>query len=122
MKTVIVVSALFFVACSHHSSDATTPSGTRAAASEADSDPVVDPTLPSWAPRSCSNYHAAVVKLLGCEAVPRDARDAAKAKYDADHAKWQAMQEQPQGAIEDVRQSCADDAKTVRGQLTDSCR
>ena len=122
MKTLIVASALLFAACSHHSNDATTPSGPVATASDADSDPSVDPTLPSWAPRSCAGYHTAVVKLIGCEAVPRDTRDAAKTKYDADHAKWQAMQDQPQGAIEEVRQSCADDAKLVRGQLTESCR
>jgi len=125
MKTLIVSSALFFAACSHHNNDATTPSAPSVAASDGDSDsddPSVDPTLPSWAPRSCLRYHTAVVKLIGCETVPQLTRDAAKVRYDADHAKWQAMKDQPQGAIEEVRQSCADDAKLVRGQLTESCR
>lgn len=122
MKSLIVLSALVFGACSHHSNDATTPSGTSTAASDSDADPMVDPTLPSWAPRSCKAYHAAVVNLLACEAVPQDARDAAKAKYDADHATWQAMQDQPQGAIEQVRQRCADDATAVRAQMTGKCQ
>jgi len=122
MKTLIVISALLFGACSHHSNDATTPSAPSTAASDDDSDPSVDPTLPSWAPRSCVRYHTAVVKLIGCEEVPQLTRDAAKVRYDADHAKWQAMQDQPQGAIEEVRQSCADDTKLVRGQLTERCR
>ena len=122
MKTLIITSALFFAACSHHSNDATTPSGPSTVASGGDSDPSVDPTLPSWAPRSCTGYHAAVVELIDCEAVPQETRDATKAKYDADHVKWQAMQDQPQGAIEEVRQGCADDAKAVREKLNGKCR
>ena len=126
MKSLIIISTLFFGACSHRSNDATTPSGTSTATSasdtDGDTDPAVDPTLPSWAPRSCRGYHAAVVRLIDCEAVPKDTRDAAKAKYDADHAKWQAMQEQPQGAIEEIGQSCAGDAKAVRAQMNGKCR
>jgi hypothetical protein len=123
MKSLIVISALFFGACSsHRSNDATTPSGPSTSASGAEADPAVDPTLPSWAPRSCTDYHAAVVKLVACEAVPQDTRDAAKAKYDADHAKWQAMQDEPQGAIEEVRQACADDAKAVGDQMSGKCQ
>jgi len=122
MKRLIVISALFLGACSHRSNDATMPSGPSTAASDRDTEPSVDPTLPSWAPPSCKHYHAAVVKLIACEAVPQATRDAAKAKYDADHAKWQAMQEQPQGAIGEVRQSCADDAKAVGEQMTGKCQ
>lgn len=118
----IVISALFFGACSHHSNDAKAPGGTSTAASDNDQEPPVDPTLPSWAPRSCSGYHAAVVKLIDCEAVSQDTRDAAKSKYDAEHAKWQAMQDAPQGAIEEIRQSCADDTKAVRDQMNEKCR
>ena len=122
MKSLIVLSALFLGACSHRSNEPTTPSGPPTAASDTDTEPSVDPTLPSWAPPSCKRYHAAVVRLIECEAVPQATRDAAKAKYDADHAKWQAMQDQPQGAIEEVRQSCADDAKAAREQMTGKCQ
>jgi hypothetical protein len=122
MKSLIVLSALFLGACSHRSNDATTPSGSSTATSDTDTEPSVDPTLPSWAPPSCKRYHAAVVKLIDCEAVPQATRDAAKAKYDADHTRWQAMQQQPQGAIEEVRQSCADNAKAVRAQMIGTCQ
>jgi hypothetical protein len=122
MKILIAISALFFGACSHPSNDATTPRGPSTAVSDTDSDPSLDPTLPSWAPGSCKNYHAAVVQLIDCEAVPQDTRDAAKVKYDADHAKWQAMQDEPQGAIEDVRQGCANEAKAVREHINGKCR
>ena len=122
MKSLIVISALVFGACSHHSNDPTTPSGSSNTASSTDTDPTVDPTLPSWAPRSCTGYHAAVVRLIDCEAVPQATRDAVKAKYEADHAKWQAMQEQPQGAIEEVRQSCASDAMAAREQMNGKCQ
>jgi hypothetical protein len=122
MKPLIVISALLFGACSHRSNDATAPSGPSTAASGPDTEPPVDPTLPSWAPRSCTGYHAAVVKLIDCDAVPQETRDAARSKYDADHAKWQAMQDVTQAAIEEVRQSCADDAKVVREQMNEKCR
>ncbi|MBC7976018.1 MAG: hypothetical protein H7138_13685 [Myxococcales bacterium] len=123
MKSLIVMSALLFGACSHQNKDATTPSGSATSASGAGAeDPMVDPTLPSWAPRSCRVYHAAVVKLVGCEGVAQEARDSAKAKYDADHAKWQAMQDQEQAALDAVGQGCTDDAASVRAQLTDACK
>ncbi len=122
MKSLIAISALLFAACSHRANDATSPNAPPTVASDPETDPAVDPTLPSWAPRSCAGYHTAVVKLVACDAVPREARDAAKAKYDADHARWQAMQDQPQGAIEEVRQRCADDAKAAREQMSGKCQ
>jgi hypothetical protein len=112
---------LLFGACSHQNKDATTPSEPASGAG-AEAEPSVDPTLPSWAPRSCTTYHAVVVKLVACEAVPQETRDGVKAKYDADHAKWQAMQDQPQGAIEEVGQRCVEDAAAVRAQLSATCQ
>jgi hypothetical protein len=119
MKSLIMFSVLLFAACSHRSGDATTPGGAATAAS--DTEPAVDPTLPSWAPRSCSGYHAAVIKLAACEAVPQETRDAATAKYDADHAKWQAMQDQPQGAIDEVGQYCSTEMKAAQEQMSGKC-
>jgi hypothetical protein len=121
MKSLIVISALCFGACSHHSNDATTPREPSTAASSTDTNPSVDPTLPSWAPRTCTDYHAAVMKLIDCGAIAQETREAARAKYDADHARWQGMKEQPQGAIEEVRQSCAADTKAVQQQMNGKC-
>jgi hypothetical protein len=121
-KILMVLSALVVGACSHHSNDSTMtqPPPSTTVASD-NGEPPIDPTLPSWAPPSCSHYHRAVLKLISCEAVAQNVRDAAKSKYDADDAKWRAMTDQPQGAIEAVRQSCADAATSARDQLAGRC-
>jgi hypothetical protein len=35
----------------------------------------VDPTVPSWLPKSCIAYHRAVVQAINCEAVDQGTRD-----------------------------------------------
>jgi hypothetical protein len=114
----LIFSCLVVAACSHDAAPAHPTNATAAA----DTDPPVDPTLPSWAPRSCSGYHAAVVNFLACEAVSKETRDVVRTKYDLDQAKWQAMENQPQGAIDGVRQSCSEDWHSVKMQMEGKCR
>jgi hypothetical protein len=122
MKSLIALSLVIFAACSHHNNDTTTMPASNATEATGDAEPAVDPTLPSWAPHSCSGYHAVVVKLVSCEAVSQEARDAVKTKYDTDHTKWAAMTDQPQGAIEEVNQGCKNDWQSVRAQLEGKCK
>jgi hypothetical protein len=65
-----------------------------------------DPTLPSWAPRECTAYHAAVVRLAECDAVPEETRNVVKTQYDTDDARWRAMHDRAPEQLEYVRDDC----------------
>ncbi|MDB4958738.1 MAG: hypothetical protein JWO36_6307 [Myxococcales bacterium] len=119
MKFTLGLLLLGLVACSHNHTDANNPQ--LASAESEPNEPPVDPTLPSWAPRSCAAYHTAVVEALACEAIPQDSRDAIKGKYEASNAGWQAMHDAPQGTIDQVRASCTEDMKAVRAQSDGKC-
>ncbi len=102
MKTMLTL--VLVAACSHSEPPPVTPLPpveTTAAA-----DPLIDPTLPSWAPRSCASYHAAVVRVLDCDALEGTKKAQIKAQYDVDHAKWDAMHDEPLDAISQVGEDC----------------
>ncbi|HET9990072.1 MAG TPA: hypothetical protein VFQ65_16190, partial [Kofleriaceae bacterium] len=84
-------------------------------------DNAVDPTLPSWAPRSCKAYHTAVVNLTGCTQVAQDVRDRVSAKYAADNKAWHDMQNATQADLDQVKLSCGDEAASVKAQITNDC-
>ena len=117
MKLTLALFAL--VACSHQEPAATTPPATSPAqptetVAAADPEPMVDPTLPSWAPRSCSGYHAAVVRALDCDAIGATKRAQIKADYDVEHAKWVAMHDEAPETVNQVGETCQSDLKSLR--------
>jgi hypothetical protein len=116
MKTLIAC-VLFVAACSHDSKSPAEPTQPSASAAAGD----VDPTLPSWAPRACKAYHAAVVNLAGCTQVAQDVRDRVTAKYDADNKAWHDMQNATQSDLDQVKLSCGDEANSVKAQITNDC-
>jgi hypothetical protein len=118
MKTLIAC-VLFVTACSHDSKAPAEPSQRTTTAAAGDD--AVDPTLPSWAPRSCKAYHAAVVNLTGCTQVAQDVRDRVSAKYDADNKAWHDMQNASQTDLDQVKLSCGDEAASVKAQITNDC-
>ena len=84
-------------------------------------DPMVDPTLPSWAPRSCSAYHVAIVRFVSCTLGDAARRETAREAYDATTRRWHEMHDLPQGAIEDVRASCATETGRIRALTDPNC-
>jgi hypothetical protein len=114
----LALSCLSVTACSHEKTQGTTA---EAHSSPDSSDPQVDPTLPSWAPKTCNAYHKAVVEAQGCEAIDQATRDAMRTKYDAADQSWRAMQNAEQGDIEKVRVACADEAKSVHEASDGKC-
>ena len=124
MRTTLATLLFGIVACSHSQPAAQTP-GTPGAATEpgttADADEQIDPTLPSWAPRACSGYHAAVVRALSCDEIAQPARDLIKKTYDARHDGWQALTDAPQGKIDEIGKQCRDDAQSVRTEHAGKC-
>ena len=111
---------LALTACSHHQSAPTTPASSSSEVS-AEDEPAVDPTLPSWAPRSCSAYHAEVVQAAACEEIAQATRDSIKRKYDTANDAWQAMHDAPPGELDAIKVICVEDAKSVHRERVGKC-
>jgi hypothetical protein len=111
---------LGLAACGH-SKSADTTNNLTATTPPGPDDPSVDPTVPSWAPRSCVAYHKAVVQALACEPVAQARRDEIKAKYDADSDAWRAMHDAEPGKIQEVGLACTGATDSVRGEIVGTC-
>jgi len=110
---------LALAACGGKSSDSkTTPSPTPG---EVAADDMVDPTLPSWAPRSCKAYHTAVVKAYDCTEIAQATRDDIKTKYEAANTSWHDLQDAQQSTIDQINILCTDDVKYVTSQAEGKC-
>jgi len=101
-------------ACSKSKPANTTTTGAETTASAGDTP---DPTLPSWAPSSCKQYHVSVVKLSGCTAVAQAERDAVTAKYDADTKAWHDMTNAQQSDLDRVGTECSQLDAEVKAKL-----
>ncbi len=128
MKRLLICSLFGLFACHHDaapqtpgSSTGTTGEGGTAQAGDEDEGPAVDPTLPSWAPRSCKGYHAAVVKIAACNDIDQAARDQATKKYDADNKGWHDMTNASQSDLDQVQTACRDSRKSVNEQMAGKC-
>jgi hypothetical protein len=82
---------------------------------------MVDPTLPSWAPHSCAQYHTAVVRYVGCETEDAAKRETARQDYEKADKSWQDMHDLPQGAIDEVGKSCESNRDQVKAQTSATC-
>ena len=102
-------------ACSKSKPANTTTTGGGETTASADDLP--DPTLPSWAPRSCKQYHVSVVKLSDCQAVPQEERTAVTAKYDADAKAWHDMTNAQQSDLDRVGTECSQFDAEVKAKL-----
>lgn len=119
MKKLLLAALLAGVAACHgHSSSNTTPSSGTTAAGD---DPQVDPTLPSWAPKSCVAYHKAVVEASGCYGIDTETREQIKTSYDTANNGWQAMHDAQQADIDQVQASCASEEQKVRAAMEGKC-
>lgn len=110
MKTLLAL-ALVLSACSHHS-DAKSPSGPTG---------MVDPTLPSWAPRSCAAYHVAVVEATECMEIDQGTRESIKTKYEAANTSWHDLHDTRQEVIDQISMLCTEDVKFVHEQGAGKC-
>ena len=106
-------------ACGGKSSDSkTTPSPTPG---EAAADDMVDPTLPSWAPKSCKGYHTVVVKAVDCAEMDQASRDQIKGKYEASNTAWHDLQNATQAQIDEIGTSCTTDHNHVHEMAAGKC-
>lgn len=105
-------------ACGGKSSDSKNPGSP---GGTGDADDMVDPTLPSWAPKSCKAYHTAVVKAFECNEIEQATRDDIKNKYEAANTSWHDLQDARQETIDQIQLLCAEDVKYVHSQADGKC-
>lgn len=118
----LIASCLLALAACHHDAPASSTSPTAPVETGAtDTDPDVDPTLPSWAPPACRGYHAWVVKYSACNEIEQSSRDTVAAKYDADLKKWHDTTNATAEELDAVKTSCAADRKSVKDQMAGKC-
>ena len=110
MKTFFAL-ALVLAACSHNS-DVKSPSGPTG---------MVDPTLPSWAPSSCTAYHVAVVEATDCLEIDQGIRESIKTKYEAANTSWHELHDTRQEIIDQISMLCTEDVKYVHEQGAGKC-
>lgn len=108
-------------ACSHKSDTKTPASGGGAGGATEDDSAMVDPTLPSWAPKTCKSYHTVVVKAVDCTEIDQGTRDAIKAKYETQNTAWHNLQDAPAERITEIGQECQTDHDTVHAQAAGKC-
>lgn len=117
MRTILIASLLTAAAACHQNGTPREPQPLDPIANANDNYDVehlpADPTLPSWAPRSCTAYHTAVVQLAECDAVPETSRDTVKTQYDVDHARWAAMRDESADHIRAVGDDCMNNYQVV---------
>ncbi len=112
-------------ACSHKSDTKTPASGgggdTTAMTGDPDDSATIDPTLPSWAPKSCNGYHTVVVKAVECTEIDQGTRDAIKSKYEAQNTAWHDLQNAPAERIAEIGKECQTDHNAVHARAGGKC-
>ncbi len=81
----------------------------------------VDPTIPSWAPKSCVAYAEAVTQAIGCEDIEKAKRDAVEETYEGALASWKAEQNATAERIAEVDKSCTSSTESVKAEITGHC-
>lgn len=84
-------------------------------------EPAIDPTVPSWAPPSCTTYQKAVFQAINCDAVEQGKRDEIQTAYNSASESWKAEKDADATRIEEVNQSCTSGAESVRTAIGDLC-
>lgn len=128
--TKLLISALLLAACGGSpTSTSTTPSQpvahqsgeTYGDTTGGANQPSVDPTLPSWAPKSCVAYHKVTVEAMGCTAIEQSKRDAIQQQYGAASQSWKAMENADQARIDEIAATCVRSSDAVHADIAGNC-
>lgn len=113
MTKLLVVLVVALAACGGSKKD-TSPVG-------GPGEPAIDPTLPSWAPASCTAYQKAVFQAINCDAVDKGKRDEIQTAYNSASESWKVEGEADAAKIEEVNQTCTSSTESVRAAIGDQC-
>ncbi len=84
-------------------------------------EPAIDPTVPSWAPASCTTYQKAVFQAINCDAMEQGKRDEIQTAYNSASESWKAENDADAARIAEVDASCTSSAESVRSAIGDLC-
>src|SRR3990167_3544595 len=146
MTKLLTIAALLFTACNDSSSTtqpasttstspSSSPSSSKSATAPATTpqhtdtagltggagQPSVDPTIPSWAPKSCEAYHKAVVQALECNAIDKTKRDQIQQAYGDASLAWKAEKDGTPAKIEQVAAACERSTASVQSDTAGKC-
>jgi hypothetical protein len=114
------VLVLALAACGSSSKKSNTTTGA-ASGTPSDDTAMVDPTLPSWAPKSCNAYHVVVVKAVDCPELDQARRDSIKNTYETQNTAWHQLQNADQSAIDQIGVDCTEGSQAVEAQAAGKC-
>jgi hypothetical protein len=97
------------------------PKRPTAQAHAGDTEPSVDPTVPSWLPQSCFAYHKAVVQAIDCQAVDQTKRDEIKNTFDAKSVSWKAEQHGDKARVDEIGATCTSATQSIRADIGEKC-
>jgi hypothetical protein len=116
MNKLLATAALLFAAC------ASAPSHPQTAATTGgEGQPGVDPTLPSWTPKSCVAYHKLTVEALDCPAIEQSKRDQIQQDYGNASQAWKAEQDAAPANVEQISQACVRSGESVQSDIAGNC-
>ncbi|MDB4962233.1 MAG: hypothetical protein JWP01_2232 [Myxococcales bacterium] len=114
MTKVLAVLLLSLGACGSKSKAAESPVG-------GPGEPAIDPTLPSWAPASCTTYQKAVFQAISCEAIDQGKRDEIQTTYNTASTGWKAESDADTARIAEVEATCTASADSVKVEIEGKC-
>lgn len=82
---------------------------------------MVDPTVPSWAPRSCIAYHKVTLEALDCLAIEQTKRDQIQQEYGDASQAWKAEQDADKANVEQIAQACERGSDSVHADIAGKC-
>ena len=134
MTKLLVAASFLFAACSDPAPTATPPAAPPTGAATANQpgtntagltggldEPSVDPTVPSWTPRSCLEYHKVVVEALDCDAIEQTKRDLIQEAYGAASKEWKAESDGTPARILQVAEACERSTASVQADSAGKC-
>ncbi len=121
MNKLLTVVALLVAACGGKS-PATTNHANGAPEASASNASELDPTIPSWAPKSCVAYHKAAIEALDCDAIEQTKRDQIKQSYEAASVSWKAEENATPARIGEVDAACQASGDSVRAETVGHCQ
>ena len=113
MKTLLASILFVLAACGGSSKPSTT--------TQHSADSTVDPTVPSWLPRSCVAYHKAVVQAIDCKAVEQSKRDRIETTFDETSVSWKAEENATTARVDEIGATCTTATDSVRADIADKC-
>src|SRR4051812_5897113 len=120
MKKLLALTALLMSACGGNAkSSNTTPQTDRQRADEGES--MLDPTLPSWSPKSCLAYHKVAVEAMDCTAIDQTKRDQIQQHYADASGAWKAETNADKARVEQIAQICDQSSASVHAEIAGNC-